>query len=390
MKILHLISSAGQYGAENMLLELATSVAKLGCTPIIGVFRNKQNLNTEILDSAQKRGLLVLGIPCSGQADLKALKRIQAYIREHGIELIHSHGYKADIYGYWAARKTSIPIVATCHGWPGRSIKLRLFYWLDRIVLRRVDHVTVVSESLAKKLREASVSVGNISLVNNGIDVTRFAEAIGQRKSCTYSSGARVGFVGRLAPEKGLSYFLQAARGVLSQFPDTTFVLVGEGTERSALESLAEKLNIKERVFFAGVQREMSSVYASLDIFVLPSLSEGMPLALLEAMAAGKSVVASRVGAIPSVITSGQHGLLVEPQNVTDLQNAMLQYLQDPVFASETGQKAAARVSGSFSLRRMASEYLAIYQTILDRKRSNQTLVLKGRHDRSPHAAGVR
>jgi glycosyltransferase involved in cell wall biosynthesis len=177
-----------------------------------------------------------------------------------------------------------------------------------------------------------------------------------------------------LAPEKGLSFFLKAARGVLSQFPDTTFVLVGEGPERSALESLAETLNIKEKVLFTGAQREMPAVYASLDIFVLPSISEGMPLALLEAMAAGKSVVASRVGAIPSVITSGEHGLLVEPGNVVDLQGAILQYLRDPTLASKMGRNAAEHMSASFSVQRMASEYLAIYQNALHQKETNRSL----------------
>jgi glycosyltransferase involved in cell wall biosynthesis len=365
MKVLQLISSSGQYGAENMLLDLATSAAKYGCTSIVAVFQNSHRLNTEILESAQKRGLTAIGIPCWGQIDRRAVRRILDYIREHGIELIHSHGYKSNLYGYWAARAVGVPTVATCHGWPGKSLRLRLYYSVDRFVLRRFDHVAVVSDVMVRTLRLAGVSPLRISQIPNGIDVGRFSRIKEELEHGERRLGVRIGVVGRLAPEKGLSIFLKAARAVLSEYPETEFVLFGEGPERSNIESLSRTLEIRDKITLAGVRRDMPAAYRSFDIFVLPSLSEGMPLVLLEAMAAGKPVIASRVGAIPSLISPGKNGLLAEPGDVRSLEDAMLRYLREPIFANKMGINAMEHARKYFCADTMASRYVETYQKVL-------------------------
>jgi glycosyltransferase involved in cell wall biosynthesis len=365
MKVLHLISSGGQYGAENMLLDLATSARKYGCTSIIGVFQNSHRLNTEILKSAQKRGLTAIGIPCSGQIDRRAVRRIRDYIHEQGIELIHSHGYKSNLYGYWAARAMGVPTVATCHGWPGKSLRLRLYYLVDRFVLRRFQHVAVVSDVMAGTLRLAGVPPLKISEIANGIDLSRFSGAKTERQQGKSRSGVRIGVVGRLAPEKGLAIFLKATSAVLLEHPETEFVLFGEGPERRNIESLSRTLGISDKITLAGVRRDMPAVYGSFDIFVLPSLSEGMPLVLLEAMAAGKPVIASRVGAIPSVISPGENGLLVEPGDVRSLGDAMLRYLREPLFTSKMGINAMEYARKYFCADTMALRYVETYQKVL-------------------------
>lgn len=370
MKVLHLISSSGQYGAENMLLDLATCTAKYGCTSLVAVFQNSHRLNIEILESAQKRGLTVIGIPCSGQMDRRVVKRIRDYIHEQGIDLIHSHGYKSNLYGYWAARAVGIPTVATCHGWPGKSVRLRLYYSVDRFVLRRFDHVAVVSDVMARALRASGVPPRKISQIANGIDVGRFSGVSAEGGHGKSRSGMRIGVVGRLAPEKGLSIFLKAAHTVLLEHPRTEFVLFGEGPERKNIESLSRTLKIRDKITLAGVRRDMPAVYGSFDIFALPSLSEEMPLVLLEAMAAGKPVIASRVGAIPSVISPGENGLLIEPGDVRSLEDAMLRYLREPAFASEMGSNAMKHARKHFCAETMASRYVETYHKVLCKQHS--------------------
>jgi glycosyltransferase involved in cell wall biosynthesis len=168
-----------------------------------------------------------------------------------------------------------------------------------------------------------------------------------------------------LAPEKGLNLFLKAAREVLNTRPETEFLIVGEGPQRPMLESQACELGIAHAVVFTGVLDDMPDVYASMDIFVLPSLNEGLPLALLEAMAAGKPVVATRVGGVPGLVISERTGLLVETQNVTALRDSMLRLIDDPQLRHELGEAGQRLVAERFSAEKMAGNYLRMYRDII-------------------------
>jgi glycosyltransferase involved in cell wall biosynthesis len=229
--------------------------------------------------------------------------------------------------------------------------------------------VVAVSSELADSLQKRGIQQERIAMIHNGVPIMRFAKA-----SPTFSEeinkGKRtvVGMIARLAPGKNPDLFLQAAQSVLKGFPNTVFAMIGNGPERNKLEGLVRKLKIEDSVVFAGERHDMPEVYASLDIVVLPSLSEGMPMSILEAMAAGKPIVASSVGAIPSVVLPDQTGLLIEPGDLVGLRAAMERLLSDPELRTRLGEEGQTMINRHYSADVMAHKYLHVYQRVLDRQ----------------------
>lgn len=366
MSILQLISSAGLYGAENMLISLAKSLNARGCHNVVGVFHNSHRPNGEVGNLAQLQGLPVEMIPCRGRADWGAVRAVRNCIRAHGVDLVHTHGYKADLYGYAAARSLRTPLVATCHNWTRQTISLRLHAFLDHLVLRHFHQIVAVSDHVATSLRHLGAPHDRITRIDNGIDFSAF-EAAPPTLAVEIRKGERmvVGAVGRLVPQKGFQYFLRAAREILKDFPDTLFVLVGDGPGRKMLEGLAREMRLERNLIIAGQRRDMPGVIASIDIFVLPSLNEGIPMSILEALAAKKPVVATRVGAVSRVIVPERTGLLVEPGDTAGLRTAILRLLGDRELRRELGDNGQAWVRQHFAVDAMAQSYLDLYQRLV-------------------------
>lgn len=372
-RVLQLISSGGQYGAENMLLALAAQLQRDECHTVVGVFCNLHRPNTQVLAGAAEMGLVTEVIECKARIDLGAVGRIRRVIRKHGITVLHTHGYKADLYGYLAARGEAVPIMATCHNWPGKSLSLRVYSFLDRLVLRRFPVVAAVSENVVAKLRSFRVDEGRIRLVPNGIPVETFRRAQPKLRDELGAPARKIiGAVGRLDVQKGFQDLLRAAATVLKSFPDALFVIVGEGPYRSELEQLARNLQIEQNVHFTGQRQDMPEVYASFDVFVLPSFVEAMPLTILEAMAAARPVIATRVGAIPDVVTDGQAGLLVAPGEASELARTIVRVLSEPGLSSRLAACAEDRAARLFSAEAMARNYRELYEGLLERRGSDQ------------------
>jgi glycosyltransferase involved in cell wall biosynthesis len=364
VKILQLISSEGKYGAETMLLCLVKSLALLGHESVIGVFRNSHCPHTEIAEAAKLEGLKVEIISCDGKVDRSAMEAIRHILRIHSIDLVHTHGYKANFYGYLAARGEGVPLVATYHlDWPDRGLALRLYHLLDRLVVRRFGRIAAVSEAVARSLRRSGVPSARIATIDNGIDLFPFTQARPTlRKEMPQRPKMLIGLVGRLTPQKGCEYFLQAAQKVLVGFPEALFVLVGEGPDRMKLEALAQELKIRDRVIFAGHREDMPGVYSSLDVLVLPSINEGLPMTLIEAMAAARPVVATPVGAVPKLVIPEQTGLLVNLRHPENLAAAIGRFISDPDLRRRLGANGQAWVMRRFSAEAMARKYAEIYQ----------------------------
>jgi glycosyltransferase involved in cell wall biosynthesis len=358
-----------------MALELTRGLRQLGCTTSLGVFLNAHRPNLQVADAARNQGLEVELFECEGRLDRKTIQSVRDYLSRNDIALLHTHGYKANFYGLAAARGVSVRTIATSHNWPGRTLSLRSYGLLDRLQLRFFDRVCAVSETVRQSLLQALVPDGKITVVQNGIDYERFLD--GQpvlRNSLQTKEGLLVGYVGRLAPEKDLHSLLRAAKAILSTLPSVSFVLCGEGPERRSLENLVSELGIEKNVFFLGQRSDVPDIYSSCTVVVLPSLTEGMPLAILEAMAAKKPVVASRVGAIPKIIEDGKSGLLVEPGNAKELESALLRLLLSPEQRLRFGQAGFDVVQSKYSSKIMAQMYLSIYTEVLSTKIDNGIL----------------
>jgi glycosyltransferase involved in cell wall biosynthesis len=364
VKVLQLISSGGYYGAENMLLNLCASQEKAGCENSLLLFYNVHVPNVEFYERARRRGLSVRMVHCKGRADWRAVRQIEEYIQEDAVDLVHTHGYKADLYGYLAAWRCHKPVVATCHNWVGGTAALGIYNHLDRMALKKFNALAAVSDAVAQRLLAFGVPPEKIKTIANGIDVTAFERA--QPLPLLKDEGSIVvGVVARLDLQKGFEYLLRAARELCKMFPGLKIVIAGEGPDRSAIEEMIEQYGLQSSVVLAGQQSNMPAVYAAMDIFVLPSLNEGLPMTVLEAMAASKPVIATRVGAIPSVIKDGENGLLVAPKDSEGLRNAVASLLNDPERRRRLGDQAHAWVSQNYTSEAMALKYREMYEEVL-------------------------
>ena len=359
MRALHLISSGGMYGAEAVILSLSAAInATQEHRVLLGVFSNTAQPNRELRDAAVNAGIETHAIECRGQLDLSVPSRLEQLAQLTRADVVHTHGYKANIYARWAFRKSRLPLVATCHNWIDNDLALRAYGWLDRTSLRSFERVVAVSEGVRARLLASGVRAERVRIIRNGIALTPQTrqDAVADRQPLT------VGLVGRLSPEKGVDTFIRAAALVLRQLPSTQFVIVGDGPEHASLQALICQLGVDRNVHLLGRRDDMDAVYRSLDVEVLSSRTEGLPMALLEGMSHGLAVVATRVGEIPAVIRSGDTGLLVEPDGDAEIAAAISGLLQDPARRYTMGANARARIAAEFSASQMASHYLDVYR----------------------------
>lgn len=364
VKVLQLISSGGYYGAENMLLNLCASQKDTGCQNSLVLFYNVHAPNVEFYERARRYGLSVRMVHCRGRADWRAVRQIEECIQEDGIELLHTHGYKADLYGYIAARRSGKPIVATCHNWLGGTAALGIYNHLDRMVLKKFNALAAVSDSVAQRLLDSGAPAKKIRTIANGIDVQAFKR--GYPLPALNSDGSKViGMVARLDLQKGFEYLLRAARDLCVAFPALKVVIVGDGPDRKPIEDMITRFGLLSNVILVGQHSDMPGIYAALDVFVLPSLNEGLPMTILEAMAASKPVIATRVGAIPSVIKDGETGLLLEPGDAHGLRSAVARLLSQPDLCRRIGAAAYNWVSRNYTSEAMALKYRQMYDEVL-------------------------
>jgi glycosyltransferase involved in cell wall biosynthesis len=363
MKILHVISSGGMYGAEAVILNLARMMREGTHSSVLGVFANSANPNLQLHEAATAEGIESHVIACNGQIDLTTVGAIRKLVRQTGADVVHAHGYKADIYTWLALRGRGVPLVSTCHTWYDTDRMVSLYGKVDRLVLRGYTRVVAVSDEVKQRLLGAGVREERISIVRNGIDLRPFARAIPSPADAVQPERDLVlGLVGRLAWEKGVDVFLAAAAQVAGEFSAARFVVAGDGPDREALAAQIAALGLRERAMLAGRRDDMAAVYASFDVMVSSSRQEGLPMAILEGMASGLPLVATAVGDVPTVVRDGVTGLLVPPDDAERLAAAMLELLRDAALRARLGAAARRLIAEEYSAQRMVADYLQVYQ----------------------------
>ncbi len=362
LAVLQLISSGGYYGAESMLLNLSQTLTSQNVDIVVGVFANSQNPHTEVAERARKVGIETRIISCNGRWDRCAIEEIRRLIYTRGIDIVHSHGSKANAYAAFAVGRLPVSRVATYHiDWPDRGLLLRLYHLLDRVILRGFDSIVAVSEPIRASLHASGIRRNKIAVIKNGIDLTPFIQKDSTRPPKGSGEMRLIGVIGRLTPQKGHQFLLAAIPGVLERYPNISFLFVGDGPELANLQHQVSALNLEKHVVFAGSRDDMPNVYAALDILVLPSLNEGMPMTLIEALASKLPVLATAVGDVPKLIVDGRTGLLVRPGDPEGLKEALLNLLSDESKAADLGLSGHRVVCRDYSAANMSSQYLSIY-----------------------------
>lgn len=309
-----------------------------------------------------------------------------AVVTAGGIDLLHAHMPKAHLLAGIVGRLTGKPVLTTIHA---RQVTL-----LDLEVHRAVaSHLSVVCRQAYFHALGLGVSAGHLSCETNGVDTQAFQpqepRADGLRATLGIPPNAPLlGFVGRLSPEKGPSVFARAALLLHSRAPEVHFVFVGEGPMETELRELARRFGLTGRLHFAGLQRDMCAVHAELDVVVSTSNSEAMPLALMEAMACGRPVVATRVGGVPDLVEHGETGWLTGVGEFDDIAGRCAELVADPAQRRRMGERARQRVMERFDL----SDCVARMDTLITRLAAPRTegprRVSTGLAALSPSAAG--
>jgi len=369
--VAHVVDSGGIFGKEQVLLTLLRRQAVSGrVAPALLLFRGEGQAEPVLAARAR-----ALGVPIAYHARRRGFGvrdaiRLGREVRALGASVVHAHDYKADIpIALCPRRILPVPRVATIHGYEkGRSrLALRICEALDRLALRRFDRIVAVSAGVEADLTRAGLRPPRVTRILNGFDAEAFLAEAREAAPAPLPRDADpiVGAVGRLVPVKGYDILIRAFAGVVRQHPRALLAIVGDGEERAALEALASSLGISERVRLAGFQSPIAPWIARFDVFALPSRSEGLPVALLEACALARPAVASAAGGIPEVIRDGEDGLLVPPEDPVRLGARILELLDDPPLARRLGESARATLAGRFSVEAMGDAYARVYEEIL-------------------------
>lgn len=278
------------------------------------------------------------------------------------IELIHSNSRTTQVLGNLLSRALKIPHIFTCHGFFKPKLSRLLFpYWGQGVIAISQE----VKEHLISDLK---LDEKKISVINNGIDVNSFGDFSKKdstRKDLGINDAPVVGNIGRLSDVKGHIYLIRAMSQVIKIIPRALLLIIGEGKTKSALIEEVNKLDIKDKVLFISEARGTQDVLAAMDVFAMPSLQEGLGLALMEAMAQGLAVVGSKVGGIKSLIQNEVTGLLVEPTDVEGLAQAISRLLKDSHLRRNLGANARKFIIDNFSKTKMVDATESFYKQFL-------------------------
>jgi len=374
MNILYLTNHLNIGGITSYVLSLATGLEKRGHNIYVA------SSGGQLLSRFIEEGINYIPIPIKTKQEispkiLASMFKLKATVKKYHIDIMHSHSRTTQVLGSLLSKKANIPHISTCHGFFKKRIFRQFFpCWGEKVI--------AISESVKEHLiKDFKVKEEDIIVVHNGIDVARFKRTTNHeprppkilagppcvvaettKEGLGLGEGPVVGIVARLSDVKGHIYLIEAMKDVLRKIANAQLLIVGEGREKERLTKFVHRLNISQSVLFIPEAQDTKGVLLAMDVFVMPSLKEGLGLALMEAMACGLSVIGSDVGGIKSLIQNGYNGLLVKPADSRDLAVAILELLQNPERARILGNNARVFIAKNFSLEKMISETEEVYK----------------------------
>jgi glycosyltransferase involved in cell wall biosynthesis len=372
-RVLHLVSTLFRGGTEIALLRLVEAMDQGAWSFRVAWLRDEAD--PRLLEEAERiTGARAESLRLRSKVDPGALLRLMALLRSERIDLLHTHMDLADYYGAAAARLLGVRLVSTRENADEfrtrRNWKRPPFLLLEHFAYAAADATVAVSENLVEFLERAEgLPRHKTVVIRNGIDAAALRGAPARaeaRRRLGLPDGAPVlGTVGRLAAQKGHIDLVEALPAIAARHPGVRLLIAGEGPERAALEARMQALDAHGRVALLGHVADVPAFLRALDLFVLPSLWEGLPLALLEAMAIGLPIVASRASGIVEAIDHGAEGLLFEPRDRAGLAREVLALLDDPEHAARLGAAARRRALERHTLAAVAGRMDALYRRVL-------------------------
>ena len=381
VRVLQIVTRLAVRGVPHHVLNLAAGLDKSRYETVVLAGRSDPGEGS-LLDDARSRGIPVMELPLLQRridplVDARAFVAIYRLIRAGRYHVVHTHISKAGFIGRLAARCAGVPaVVHTYHGWAqelhNQNAAGRLLLACERLAARASDAVIAVSHSVVEDALQNRIGTRLLySVVPNGIDLTRFpTSAVFDRSSV--DGNPVLGAIGSMTPEKGFEVLLDAMVGVKRHFPRVQLFALGDGPLRAELEHRVQHLGLGETVRFLGTVEDVRPWLHTFDLVVQPSLREGQGLALLEAMAVGCPVIASRVGGIPEFIEHQKTGILTTPGDSSALAGAICELAGDEERRNLLARAARERVRSGYSLERMIRGVETVYDSQLAAKSLSQ------------------
>jgi glycosyltransferase involved in cell wall biosynthesis len=374
--VMHLIAAMDIAGAEKVVLNLVKASGSYsgpgkvehGVTSFV---RMSDGRGSDFLREIAATGTPIDRIPIYKGWDLRDISALRRIMRRHGVKILHTHGYKADIVGVIAAKLRGIPVVATAHGFSAGKDKLSRNEKLGRWFLKRANRVIAVSGNVKETLIQSGIDQRKLVLLPNAVDFAYFAQAADHDFRAEWGIKAGeivIGTAGRLAAEKAQGNLIKA----VALLPETLkskvrIVIAGDGPLRVSLITIARSAGMEHQVLFAGFVVDMRAFYQSLDIFCLPSLTEGHPLTIMEASACGKPIVASKVGAIGQLIADGVDGFTPAPGDLQELAKALERVLSRSDRGTAMGEALRTKLQRDYDIGPWVARIHGIYAELLDK-----------------------
>lgn len=370
VRVCHIVSGDLWAGAEVQAASLLRALASRPDLSLTVILLNQGRLAEEV----RACGLELKVIPENAKSFIQIFREAARFLRSRNIRILHSHRYKENLLAVLLARTCHIPhIVRTQHGMPEpfrgiRHWKQKLTLGLDRLLARWVtDRVISVSSELREHL-ERYMDPRKVVVIRNGLDTERVSSdlslAEAKQRLGIPAACRTLGYAGRLEPIKRLDLFLAAAKLIAGRLPDTRLILAGEGSEAGRLREIARAHGLEDLVVFLGHRDDIYDVLRAMEIFVLCSDHEGLPMVLLEALHLGVPVVARRVGGLPEVIQDGVHGVLVLSDEPAEIAQACLRLLEDEGLRARLAAAGIASVAERFTAARNAAEVVELYRSL--------------------------
>jgi glycosyltransferase involved in cell wall biosynthesis len=361
LRIAQTIGTDGPGGAERVVAQLAMSLQERGAQSVVVVPGGEGWLERELAGSGVAIEYFRIESPWSP----RSARALGDTLRRHRIDLVHSHEFALAVYGAWACWRTRIPHVITMHGGRYHADRLRRRLILRAAVAASASTVAVSTPFARTLSRDLAMRRSHVVTIPNGVRYLAPARVTLRDELYLTPQDRLLVAVGNLYPVKGHQYLIDALAQLSDRHPTLHLAISGRGDLAGGLLVRARESGVHRRVHLLGLRADVPAVLEAADIFVLPSLSEGLPLALLEAMFAGRAIVASDVGDVRVALADGAAGIVVPPGDASAIADAIDRLLLDPDRARHLGAIAAQHARQEYDVSRMVDRYIDLYRSAI-------------------------
>jgi glycosyltransferase involved in cell wall biosynthesis len=368
VRVLQLGSSIGLYGAERWILALVKALPRTQIESIVSILRVKSYKELVLCEQATRMGLETQVFDANSRISWKVIRQLRKFIRNEHIDILHTHGFKTDVFGLLAVLGTKCKIVTTTHGWTiNPTPKIWIYEFINRLILPFFDAIIPVSQGLYDGIKCIPGVKSKAVLIEGGVDLDEIdsiqdldKEILSWREDGFFV----VGYIGRLVEGKGIATLLEAI--VLSGNQKIRLAIVGDGVLRDRLKAYTASLAISDAVRFFGFRDDRICCLLGFDVFVLPSRSEGLPQCLMEAMAIGIPVIGTDIVGCRTLIHDRVTGLLFPVDDAASLADKLALLVSDMRLRIKIGHNGRALVRSSYTAERMAARYVDLYKSLMN------------------------